>query len=92
MSQNKDNRMSVLASISKPADRAPIITIVGDAGTGKTSLAATFPESIFIRAEDGLQSILQTNVLMRFRFCRKRTICGRSLWLSCRRGMNTRPS
>lgn len=49
--------MSVLASISKPADRAPIITIVGDAGTGKTSLAATFPESIFIRAEDGLQSI-----------------------------------
>lgn len=49
--------MSVLASISKPADRAPIITIVGDAGTGKTSLAATFPNPIFIRAEDGLQSI-----------------------------------
>lgn len=49
--------MSVLASISKPADRAPIITIVGDAGTGKTSLAATFPSPIVIRAEDGLQSI-----------------------------------
>lgn len=53
--------MSVLASISKPADRAPIITIVGDAGTGKTSLAATFPKPIFIRAEDGLQAIPQAN-------------------------------
>lgn len=49
--------MSVLSTISKPADRAPIITIVGDAGTGKTSLAATFPNPIFIRAEDGLQSV-----------------------------------
>lgn len=49
--------MSVLDTIGKPADRPPIITIVGDAGTGKTSLAATFPNPIFIRAEDGLQSI-----------------------------------
>lgn len=49
--------MSVLASISKPANRPPIITVCGDAGTGKTSLAATFPNPIVIRAEDGLQSI-----------------------------------
>ncbi|QDP53751.1 MAG: hypothetical protein GOVbin7759_38 [Prokaryotic dsDNA virus sp.] len=49
--------MSILETISKPADRAPILTICGDAGTGKTSLAATFPAPIFIRAEDGLQAI-----------------------------------
>lgn len=43
--------------ISKPIKRAPIITILGEAGTGKTSLAALFENPIFIRAEDGMQSI-----------------------------------
>jgi hypothetical protein len=51
--------VSILSTISKPEDRPPILTICGDAGTGKTSLAATFPSPIFIRAEDGLQSIPQ---------------------------------
>lgn len=49
--------MSVLSSISKPADRPVIGTIIGDAGLGKTSLACTFPKPIIIRAEDGLQAI-----------------------------------
>ena len=49
--------MSVLDTISKPQDRAVICTITGDAGIGKTRLASTFPKPIFIRAEDGMQSI-----------------------------------
>lgn len=47
----------MLETIEKPADRALICTITGDAGVGKTSLAATFPKPIFIRVEDGLSSI-----------------------------------
>lgn len=49
--------MSLLETIGKPVDRPPILTIAGDAGTGKSSLAATFPKPIFIRAEDGLGRI-----------------------------------
>lgn len=46
-----------LANIEKPKDRSVICTICGDAGMGKSTLAATFPKPIFIRAEDGLQAI-----------------------------------
>lgn len=49
--------MSALSTVAKPADRSSIITICGDSGLGKTSLAATFPNPVFIRAEDGLQAI-----------------------------------
>lgn len=49
--------MSVLSGISKPKDRAVIVTLCGDSGMGKTTLAATFPNPIVIRAEDGLQAI-----------------------------------
>lgn len=49
--------MSIMSSISKPADRPVLVTICGDSGTGKTTLASTFPNPIVIRAEDGLQAI-----------------------------------
>ena len=49
--------MSTLRSIEKPQDRPIIATICGDSGMGKTSLAATFPNPIVIRGEDGLQAI-----------------------------------
>ena len=49
--------MSVLSGISKPQDRPVIVTLCGDSGMGKTTLAATFPNPIVIRAEDGLQAI-----------------------------------
>ena len=49
--------MSALQTISKPEDRPILCTILGDAGLGKTSLAATFPAPVVIRAEDGLQAI-----------------------------------
>lgn len=49
--------MSVLSTIKKPGDRPAIVTILGDSGLGKTSLACTFPNPIVIRAEDGLSAI-----------------------------------
>lgn len=49
--------MSILSQVSKPADRPVIATVTGDSGMGKTTLAATFPKPIVVRAEDGLQSI-----------------------------------
>ena len=56
-SKKGDKLMSLLTSIAKPLNRAAFVTILGDSGLGKTSLAATFPNPIFIRAEDGLQAI-----------------------------------
>ena len=49
--------MSILETIQKPLDRAVMVTICGDSGMGKTSLAAAFPTPIFLRAEDGMQSV-----------------------------------
>tara|TARA_R110000772_G_scaffold158008_1_gene269240 strand:- start:736 stop:1560 length:825 start_codon:yes stop_codon:yes gene_type:complete len=49
--------MSIMNKIGKPADRAVIGTICGDSGLGKTTTAASFPNPIVIRAEDGLQAI-----------------------------------
>lgn len=43
--------MSYLEQAKKPAAQAPVITIVGFPGSGKTTLAALFPKPIFIQAE-----------------------------------------
>lgn len=49
--------MGILSEVTVPETGPQIITICGDAGTGKSSLAATFPKPIFIRAEDGVARI-----------------------------------
>jgi len=57
----KEPNMSLIATAAKPADRPVLITLCGDSGMGKTSLAASFPKPIFIRAEDGMQAIPANN-------------------------------
>lgn len=47
-----------LKSLSKPkGDRPIIMTIFGEAGLGKTTLAAMMPKPVFIRTEDGTMSL-----------------------------------
>jgi hypothetical protein len=43
--------------LARPVDRAPIITITGDPGVGKTTLACLFPKAVVLRFEDGLEAI-----------------------------------
>lgn len=49
--------MSILESASVPESGPQVLTFCGDAGLGKSSLAATFPNPIFVRAEDGVARI-----------------------------------
>lgn len=49
--------MSILEQASVPEMGAQILTICGDAGLGKSSLAATFPKPIFVRCEDGVARV-----------------------------------
>lgn len=49
--------MSILEQANVPESGPQIITICGDAGLGKSSLAAKFPKPIFIRCEDGVARI-----------------------------------
>ena len=46
-----------LEQITKPKARAPILAIVGYPGSGKTSLAATFPNPIFIQTDDNSETV-----------------------------------
>ena len=48
-----------LTKLSKPDGNRPVIcTIFGEAGMGKTTLSAMFPKPVFIRTEDGTQSLV----------------------------------
>lgn len=44
--------MSYLSQIKRAAPQAPVITIVGFPGVGKSTLAAMFPNPVFIQAEN----------------------------------------
>ena len=47
-----------LKSLSKPSGQRPVIlTLFGEGGMGKTTLAAMFPKPVFIRTEDGTASL-----------------------------------
>ena len=49
--------MGILDAASSPEEGPVIVTITGDSGIGKTTLAATFEKPIFMRAENGMQAV-----------------------------------
>ena len=48
---------SLATLLTKPAHRPVMVTICGEGGMGKTSLAAAFPAPVFLRTEDGMVSL-----------------------------------
>lgn len=51
--------MSYLSSVKKATPQAPVLTIVGFPGVGKSTLAALFPSPIFVQAENAT-SVFET--------------------------------
>lgn len=49
--------MSILDRITQPTDKPVIMTVLGEPGVGKTSLAAAFPKPVFLKVEDGTEGI-----------------------------------
>ena len=58
----KESKLKSL--LCKPKPRAPIITVFGEGGVGKTSLLSLFPNPVLIRTEDGSQAIAGKSVYM----------------------------
>ena len=47
-----------LSNLERPTGQRPVIlTLFGEGGMGKTTLAAMFPKPVFIRTEDGTASL-----------------------------------
>lgn len=61
--------LNFMSKVSEEALSPMVVTIIGDAGTAKTSLGALFPRPLIIRLEDGTKSldnkgdVMQTNVI-----------------------------
>jgi GTPase SAR1 family protein len=49
--------MSLASILQQPTYRAVQVTLTGEGGVGKTSLAASFPAPVFLRTEDGMESL-----------------------------------
>jgi len=52
-----DTALNLMDLISKPEAGPAQVTLVGEGGVGKTSLAALFPSPVFMRVEDGTTSL-----------------------------------
>lgn len=51
-----------LSSLSSPKSKPVICTVLGEAGVGKTTFAASFPNPVIVPIEDGLQALEGSDV------------------------------